>query len=342
LKVTMRDIAKYANVSLSTVSRALSGNGYIGEETRGLILKACEDLKYKPSYAINNMRMDNNIVGILTADLSNEFNVHIIEGVTNIADQNGFDVVIFDAQEREEKEERLAELLKKLPLKALVFTPVMDTQNINYKLIGTLENLKIPIVLVDRDLIYSNFDAVFLDNAAGASDAVNALINAGHRKIATIAGVESSLTGKDRVVGYRKALHMNGIEVKEEYIQDGKFTMEGGYQAMLRILDMEDPPTAVLVANVTMMNGCYKALEECGKRIPEDIAIISFDDLCAIKIRKELSTISQPMLEMGEAAMKILIERLRYPVQTHRETRHVILLPKLNLRGSERYCKSTG
>jgi LacI family transcriptional regulator len=335
----MRDVAKYANVSLSTVSRALSGKGYVGEETMRLVLDVCEKLNYKHSYITSNMRMKHNIIGFLTADLKNEFNVHLIEGVTNIADQNGFDVIICDAQESAKKEERLVELARKLPLSGLILTPVMDTQNINYKLIEDLENLKIPIVLVDRDLVYSNFDAVFLDNVTAAFDAVKAFINAGHRKIATIAGVPSSLTGKDRIEGYKKALYRNGIEISEDYIQDGKFTEEGGYQAMLNILDMDDPPTAVLVANVIMMKGCFKALEERGKKIPEDIAVISFDDLSIDLIDKNLSTISQPMLKMGEAAMKLIIERLEQPVQGHRETRHVILLPKLNLRGSERLCK---
>lgn len=336
----MRDIAKYANVSLSTVSRALSGKGYVGEETMQLVLEACEKLNYNHTCITNNMRMKHNIVGVLTADLKNEFNVHVIEGVTNIADQNGYDVIICDAQERAEKEERLVELIKKLPLKALILTPVMDTGNTNYQLIETLENLKIPIVLLDRDLVYSNFDAVFLDNVTGAFDAVKAFINAGHRKIATIAGVTSSLTGKDRITGYRKALYMNGIDVKEEYIQDGKFTEEGGYQAMLNLLNMKEPPTAVLVANVIMMKGCFKALEEQSKKTPDDIAVISFDDLSVDLVDKNLSTISQPMLKMGEAAMKLILERLHHPIHSHRETRHVILLPKLNLRGSEQFCKN--
>lgn len=337
----MRDVAKYANVSLSTVSRALSGKGYVGEETMQLVLEACENLNYNHYTHINNsMRMKHNIVGVLTADLKNEFNIHVIEGVTNIADQNGYEVIVCDAQEKSEKEERLVELIKKLPLKALVLTPVMDTQNTNYKLIETLENLKIPIVLVDRDLVYSNFDAVFLDNVTGAFDAVKAFIHAGHKKIATIAGVTSSLTGKDRIAGYRKALYMNGFDAREEYIQDGKFTEEGGYQAMLHLLDMKDPPTAVLVANVIMMKGCFKALEERNKKTPADIAVISFDDLSVELVDKNLSTISQPMLKMGEAAMKLILERLHHPIQSHRETRHVILLPKLNLRGSERFYEN--
>ncbi|NMB43261.1 MAG: LacI family transcriptional regulator, partial [Clostridiales bacterium] len=150
MKVTMRDVAKYANVSLSTVSRALSGKGYVGEETMQLVLDACEKLNYKHSFITSNMRIKHNIIGFLTADLKNEFNVHLIEGVTNIADQNGYDVIICDAQENAKKEEKLVELAKKLPLSGLILTPVMDTQNINYKLIEGLEDLKIPIVLVDR------------------------------------------------------------------------------------------------------------------------------------------------------------------------------------------------
>lgn len=337
MKVTMRDVAKSANVSLSTVSRAITGSGYVSEETLELVMKACEELNYKVAPIGSSMRMQSNIIGVLTADLKNEFNVHIIEGATNVADQNQMEILVFDAQEKQDKEKRAVELFQKLPLKALMVTPVMDTQQINYELIAALENLKIPVVLVDRDIPYSNFDAVLLDNVTGAFDGVTAFIKSGHTKIATIAGTASSLTGKDRIIGYKKAMYMNHLHIPEGYIRDGKFTVEGGYQAMCELLDAPEPPTAVFVANVVMMNGCFRALQERSLRVPEDIAIISFDDLNVNRFMNNLSTIAQPMQEMGRTAMNILLERLRYPVR-QKETRHVILPPKLILRGSEIYC----
>ncbi len=335
MKVTMRDVAKHANVSLSTVSRVISKKGYVSDETRNLVINSCKELKYKPSFMQNDMRIHTNVIGVLTADLKNEFNVHIIEGITDVADKNGYEVLIFDAQEKQDREKRALALFEKVPFKAVIITPIMDTEKINYELISALEGLRIPVVLVDRDLPYSNFDAVFLDNVTGAFEGTSALIKNGHTKIATVAGTESSLTGKDRIVGYKKAMFMNNLPVPERYIQDGKFTVEGGYEAMKKLLDDPDPPTAVFVANVVMMNGCYRLIQERRMMIPQDIAVISFDDLCGNEIPIKLSTIAQPMWEMGRAAMNILLERLKEP-RRQKETKHVILPPKLILRGSEK------
>lgn len=336
MKVTMRDVAKYANVSLSTVSRVISKKGYVSDDTKKLVMKTCQVLNYKPSFMQNDMRIHTNVVGVLTADLKNEFNIHIIEGITGVADKNGFEILIFDAQENQDREKRAMKLFSKVPLKAVIITPVMDTENINYELITSIESLKIPVVLVDRDIPYANFDAVLLDNVTGAFDGVNALIEMGHRKIATIAGTESSLTGKDRIIGYKKAMYTHNLSVANGYIQDGKFTVEGGYQAMNNLLSHSQPPTAVFVANVVMMHGCYKAIRERKIEVPKDLAIISFDDLCENDNSKNLSTIAQPMWEMGEMAMNILLERLNATVH-QKETKHVILPAKLILRGSEKY-----
>lgn len=336
LKVTMRDVARYANVSLSTVSRVISKKGYVSEETKKLVMKTCKELNYTPAFMQNDMRIHTNVVGVLTADLKNEFNVHIIEGITGVADQKGFEILIYDAQEKQDREKRAMQLFSKVPLKAVIITPVMDTGNINFELIKSIESLKIPVVLVDRDIPYANFDAVLLDNVTGAFDGVHALIENGHRKIATIAGTEASLTGKDRIIGYKKAMFTHNLPIIDGYIQDGKFTAEGGYQAMKKLLEHPQPPTAVFVANVVMMRGCYKAIRERKIEIPRDIAIVSFDDLCGNEDAKNLSTIAQPMGEMGKMAMDILLERLNAPVH-QKETKHVILPSKLILRGSEKY-----
>lgn len=332
----MRDVAKYANVSLSTVSRVISKKGYVSDDTKNLVMKTCKELNYKPSYMQNDMRIHTNVVGVLTADLRNEFNIHILEGITDVADQNGFEILIFDAQERQDREKRAMQLFSKVPFKAVIITPVMDTENINYELIRSIESLKIPVVLVDRDIPYANFDAVLLDNVTGAFDGVNALIENGHKKIATIAGTESSMTGKDRIIGYKKAMFAHNLPIMDGYIQDGKFTVEGGYEAMKNLLDHQNPPTAIFVANVVMMHGCYKAIRERKIEVPKDMAVVSFDDLCKNENSKNLSTIAQPMWEMGEMAMNILLERLNAPVR-QKETKHVILPAKLILRGSEKY-----
>ena len=336
MKVTMRDIAKQANVSLATVSRALSGNGYVKDETMVLILDACEALNYKQQYnQLKAAKNRANLIGVMTADLGNEFNIHVIDGLTALADQNGYEVVIYDAQEKHEREERALNVFSRLPLRGLILTPVMDPGPDYYEFLGRLEQLKIPVVLVDRDLKYSHFDAVFLDNIKGASEAVEAFIKCGHKKIATISGVESSLTGRDRLAGYKKIMKIHGIPLREEYMVCGEFTGKGAYEAMHKLMDYADPPTAVFVANSVMMTGALKAIREREYNIPEDIAVISFDDISDAKYNTKCSVVAQPMTEMGEKAMEILLDRLRSPYRTKNDSIRIVLSPKLILRGSE-------
>lgn len=170
------------------------------------------------------------------------------------------------------------DVFSKIPLNGIILTPVMDTITLKFEYLGMLEKLKVPLVLVDRDLQYSHFDGVFLDNVYGGFDATMALIKAGHTKIATITGTHSSLTGHDRLTGYKKAMQIQRLNLRKEYIKSGEFTIEGGYRGIKELMDMPDPPTAIFVANSVMMKGVLRLIQERNMRIPEDIATLTFDD----------------------------------------------------------------
>lgn len=335
-KVTMRDVAKKANVSLATVSRALGGDGYIKADTMELVINACKELGYVPPSKNIGGTAKMNLIGVITADLKNEFNVFLIEGITKIAAQHNYDIIVYDQQENPLRSYSALETFAKLPLSGIILTPVMDTTSLRFEYIGKLEKLKVPLVLVDRDLQYSHFDGVFLDNVHGGFEATMALIRAGHTKIATITGTHSSMTGYDRLAGYRKAMMIQKMELRDSYIKSGEFTIEGGYQSAIELLDMPDPPTAIFVANSVMMKGVARVIRERRLKIPEDIAILSFDDLVNHTSIPNLSVISQPMREMGEKAIEILLGRICEPSHYTHHTIRLILNPSLVLRGSEK------
>ena len=342
MKVTMRDVAKKANVSLATVYRALSGSGYIKSETLELVIQACKDLGYTPALRDIETKSKSNLIAIVTADLKNEFNIYVIDGITKKAEEKGYDVVIYDQQERPERSICLASLITKIPVKGIILTPIMNTTTLGFSFLGMLEELHLPIVLVDRDLPYSHFDGVFLDNVFGGYTAVSALIQAGHQKIATITGPSSSLTGKERLTGYKKAMLVHNLEINDSYICSGEFTIQGGYEATKQLLGLKDAPTAIFAANGVMMKGVLHALSDLGKRIPEDISIISFDNVIDGYPLNDLSVVAQPMKEMGEKAMDILLERICEPASYKKNSMRLILNPTLILRGSERlYNKET-
>ena len=173
----------------------------------------------------------------------------------------------------------------------------------------------------------------------GAVSAVTTLIKEGHTKIATISGTETSLTGRDRLTGYKKAMLIEGLDVKETYIRSGEFTVSGGYNAAMDFFRMDDPPTAIFVANSVMMKGVVSAIWEKGIRVPEDMAIISFDDLVNIHTLPNLSVVTQPMKAMGEKAAEILLDQVCAPAYHNEDIIRFVLSPSIVLRGSEKYVQ---
>ena len=337
---TMRNIAKLANVSLSTVSRALSGKGYVSEETYALVLDACQRLGYHAEKRLRQQNNRSNLVGVLTADLHNEFNVHVIDGLTEVAEEHGFDVIIYDAKENHEREDKGLRQLLNLHVAAIAFTPVMYEHTMAPELMMEIERMNIPIVLMDRDLEFLKCDAVFVDNVTGACEAVDAFAHCGHRKIATIAGTVTSKTGVERIVGYKKGLYLNNLPTVSEYIQSGEFTVRGGYLAMKKLMEGSTPPTAVFVANSVMLRGCWEYVNEHSLQVPRDVAIIAFDEIPG-NTPAELSVVAQPMHEIGKIAMNNLLEQMQPALSRKREIRRTILSPRLYLRGSELYIPKT-
>lgn len=330
----MRDIAKHANASVSTVSRVLTGNGYVSEETYACIMKACNDLQYDFNKVRSNKGQKDRVIGIIISDLENDYNVHIIKGISNVTDSNGYETIIYDTRGSLQKEENAFRMFIKLSVSGIVFVPIMHKHTLSSSLLNEIEKDNLPVVLVESDLEYSNFDSVFVNNVAGSSEVVEAFVKGGHRKIATIAGPESSKTGYERLVGYKKGLHMADIPITEAYIQQGEFTQEGGYAAMRKLMQLPDPPTAIFVANGIMIRGCYQYLMENGENLRK-ISLITFDDLRSNIFSIPIGVVVQPMEEMGEFGARILFDRIKQYPHKCREIHRIILSPKLALKGSE-------
>lgn len=336
MAITINDIAKKAGVSSATVSRVLNNSGYVKEETKQKILEIMKDLNYSPNAVARSLSKNTtNIIGVLVPDINNPFFGEVIKGISMIADSENLNMLLADTDENIEKEFKALELLKEQRIRGIIITPTSDKNQFNADYLNALENLGIPIVLIDRDVKYSNFDGVFLDNINGAFEATEALIKEGHKKIAIIAGPTTSKPGRDRVRGYEKAMAMNKLNIDENYVFYGDFKLESGYNITKEIMKMKDRPTAIFTCNNMMTLGCIKALYEKNIRIPEDIAIIGFDEIEMLNVLGiKVSVVSRPTTEMGKVAMTILSERLKNNDNPH--TKRIILSPKLILKGSEK------
>lgn len=334
--INIRDIAREAKVSSTTVSRVLNNSGYVKDETKEIILKKIKELNYTPSAVARSLsKNESTTIGVIVPDIENPFFAEIIKGISSLADEKNLNIILCDTNETVSREIKSLNMLKEQRILGIIITPTNDNNEMSNDQLSTLENMGIPIVLIDRDVKHSNFDGVFIDNIRGAYEATRALIKEGHRKIAIIAGPDSSKPGRDRLTGYKKALRMGDIPLDEKYLFYGDFKLDSGYNCTQELLKIEDRPTAILVCNNMMNLGCIKAIYEHKLNIPKDIAIIGFDRVKMLDVvGLNISVVASPNIEMGKRAMELLLKKLDKKHKTGNV--RITLLSKLILKGSEK------
>lgn len=338
MAVTIREVAKRAGVSCATISRVINNSDIVKDKTRDHVIKIIKEMGFAPNEVARSLsKNETKTIGVVVPDINNPFFGDVIKGVSMLADKHHLNILLCDTNEDTEKEKNSLHMLKEQRIRGIIIGPASDKNEFNSEYLSILENMGIPIVLVGRDVKYSNFDGVFIDNVQGACDGVTALIQNGHKKIAIIAGPEDSKPGRERLGGYLKAMTMNGIDVSEDYIFRGNFKLESGYEFTRQILKMEDRPTAIFTCNNMMTLGCIKAIMEIDLKIPDDIALVGFDEIEILNIfNMHISVISRPTLEMGVIAMEMLLERLNKKESGGSASKRVTLMPELICKGSER------
>ncbi|KEH88839.1 LacI family transcriptional regulator [Clostridium novyi A str. BKT29909] len=336
MTVTISDIAKEANVSQTTVSRVLNNSGYVKDETRKKVLKVMKDLNYSPSAIARSLSTKKtNIIGVIVPDIKNPFFGDAIKGISNIADNHNLNIILCDADDNIEKEIKAIKLLKQQRIEGMIITPTSVEDEFNSRYLAAIENVGIPVVLLEGNVKYSNFSGVFIDNIEGAFKGTEALIKNGHTKIAIITGRMNSQSAKDRLVGYKKALAINNIPLNEDYIFYGDYRMESGYELTNKMLSMKDKPTAVFVSSNMMTIGCVKSIFQHNCKIPGDMAVMGYDDLDMMSLfGVNISYVSVPTMELGMKSMNMLLEEL--DKGKDREIKRIILSPKVVLKGSEK------
>ncbi len=336
-----KDIAIKAGVSVATVSRVVNENGYVKEETKNLVLKAFNQLANEDQLFVQSVSNGKTkTIGVVIPDISNPFFGEVIKGISNVADQHSASLLVCNTEEQMEKELRYLDLFKTSGIMGLIITPKTDQDGYNAKYLYQLESLGVPIVLLDRGINLSHFNSVFVNNTTGSFNAINALINEGHKDIAIISGPMSSKPGRERFYGYENALRDSKIEMKKEYVFFGDFKLQSGYEITKKILKLKNRPTAIFAANNMMAQGCVKALIENGISIPDDMSFISFDDVDMFDIMNlKISTVSRPTEFMGTVAAEMLFELIDNRQVKHTSVKEVLLETRLVLRGSEKLSK---
>lgn len=327
---TIQDVAKRAGVSIATVSRVLNGTAFVNEEVTARVLEAVKELQYQPSRAARALRANRSkIIGLLISDIQNPFFTTLIRGVEDVAQRNGYSLILCNSDENPRKQRQYIEVLCAERVAGAIVVPTSEQS----RELRLFHEHAIPVVFVDRHAKDNSADAVLVDNVRGAYEAVTHLITNGYRRIGVITGPISTTTGRERLEGYRKALREAGITHDATIERIGSFKAESGLQLANELLDLENPVDALFSANNLMTLGALDAIHTRNLRIPDDIAIVGFDEMPWAAISAiSLTTVTQPVYELGSTAALRLFQRLENAaVFTQQE---IVLAPTLCVRSS--------
>ena len=324
----MKDVAAEAGVSTATVSRVLAGLNGVAE-VRDRVTRAAAKLDYQPNRLARGLRLGHRkVIGVIIPDLQNPFFTGVVHGVEAALHRAGYTLLLGHSDGLAEREREQLSLLRGEGVAGLVFIPG-NQPGANYESIRTWA---IPIVAIDRAPGELEVDLVCSNNREGMRQAVNHLLSLGYKDIALLSGPEGISVTRERQGGYQDALRSAGIAWRESFMIQSDFRQAGGYAAMTRFLDMAKPPRAVVVANNLMTLGALQAIHERGLRIPEDLALVCFDDMpWATSLRPPLTAVAQPVEDLGKTGAQLLLERLQDPT---RLVRQVVLPTRLMVRSS--------
>lgn len=303
---TIADIAAKAGVSIPTVSRVLNNRPDVAPETRKRVEQAVEEYGFIRSRVTNALRKESSgIVDMLVTDLTNLYSVEIVRGVEEVLERTELRLALSVTRSSSQLERRwLAKVLDGATDGAILVLTQGQSQDLD-----TLRRHKIPFVVVDhRGELGADVPSVGATNWQGGRTATEYLLSLGHRRIAVISGEAQMRASRDRIAGYRVALEDAGIPVDTELIRPGDFTQQAGYKQACALLDLAEPPTAIFAGNDMQAMGVYSALRTRGLSVPDSMSIVGFDDVPISSIvTPALTTIRQPLVEMGRVATTMLL-----------------------------------
>lgn len=328
--VNSREIAKLAGVSQSTVSRVLAGNPHVSPATRDRVLAVADRVGYVPNMMARGLVTNRSgALGLVVSNITNPYYPELIEAICGIATHHGLSVILCNTQQDPERQREALTLLRQHRVDGLIVTSVM----MRAPEIAKLVTSNLPVVFVNRYLPGCPSDVVVIDNKAGAALAVEHLAAQGHRRIAYMAGVRTTTTNRDRQRGYQAALRSLGLEHQRSLTVAGDFTAAGAARAVERLLRLEPVPTAVICADDETALGVLDHLALRGLQVPDDMAVIGFDDIRLARHGAiSLTTIRQPVALMADHAMTLLLDRISNP--NIRPPRRVVLPAELVVRRS--------
>jgi LacI family transcriptional regulator len=302
----IQDVAARAKVSIATVSRVLNESDHkVSPLTRERVLAAVRQLDYRPNALARGLLMKKTMtIGIIIPDISNPYYAEIVRGIQDVADETGYNVLLQNTDRKQARIIKSIHLLREKIVDGVIFSGGIIHE---YPTLSALKELRERVVVIGRHEV--NFPAALVDNIGGAAQAIQHLIDLGHQKIAFLGGPENSTTMIDRFKGYQSALAQNGYPLNEDLLKWGDLTPESGYAAASELLSRKDRPSAIFCGNDMMAFGSLHAARKLGLTVPDDVAVVGFDDvpLCAY-VDPNLTTVEIPRYGLGAGAMQMLVD----------------------------------
>ncbi|WP_028778028.1 LacI family DNA-binding transcriptional regulator [Shimazuella kribbensis] len=310
MSLTIKDIAKMAGVSITSVSRVLNNKTEgISESTRQRVLKIIEQHNYRPNAIARSMITKNTkTIGLIIPDIRNPFFSDLARGIEDVASESKYSILLCNTDSTLGKIIDYLWLLKEKNVDGMIFA--CSDPTLNREVHTFVKQNNIPVVIVDRGLEDQMYSGVFIDNEKAAYMATKHLLELSHTRIGCISGPSFIKNSNERLEGYFKAHQEFGVPTDKSLIRVGEYVMEGGYQAAKELLEQTDV-TALFAFNDLMAFGVYQAAEELGLKIPDDISVVGFDNLkYNLLLHPKLTTMEQPIYEIGEVATKLLLEQI--------------------------------
>lgn len=304
---TMKDIARTLKIAESTVSRALNNQPSVKVETREAVVRMARALNYRPNAVARGLAIrKTNVVGLVISDIANPFFSEVVKGVEGVALKHGYSVILGSTSSDPKRELQYLDVLIQRQVDGIIYM----SGRLPAECVESLRNSGRPVVAIARDGARHGIPSVRINNREEARKVTNYLISLGHVRIGFISGpVNDQESGLSRYDGYRQALEENAIVLAAELVQEGDFTLDTGYRSMQKLLSLSEHirPTAVFAANDLMAVGAIKAISAAHLRVPQDVAVVGFDNTVVASISEPpLTTMAQPLSQIGREAMMML------------------------------------
>ncbi|MDD2764637.1 MAG: LacI family DNA-binding transcriptional regulator [Opitutaceae bacterium] len=326
---TINDVAERAAVSTATVSYVINKSRYVSDELTARVLKAVSDLQFRPSRVARNLRQGKTFsLGLVLEDVTHRFAGALFKGIEESATRHGYSILISDIHGDPKREEASINLLLGQRVEGIIYAGYGQA----VKLLEGLESEGVPVVVVDKPLDSPSLSSVLIDNRAGLFSALRHLKTMGYQDLIFINGMAINRNAQQRDEAFRDFLKRHGLPQVPDQVRYGNYTLQHGFQTTVKILQEKRPCRAIVCGDDTIAFGVLAALKAARKKIPEDVAVVGFDnDLFAQVMDPPLSTVLYPAREMGQVAFEVFHRR---HTRKRKQPEHVVLPTKLLVRRS--------